>query len=80
MHLVSVGDLGCTTSNCPEGSYGKALADKLKLSNYYGWTSTLNPSDSCLAYYVELSNGLVNVSRRSIDGCSVLCVDDEASF
>ncbi len=67
-------DLGCTYANdCKAGSYGKALKAKLKLSGYYGWTSTLNPSNSCSAYRVYLYAGGVNYGGYRSLGNSALC-------
>ena len=57
-------DLGCPTSgSCPEGSYGKSLASKGLSGN--GWTSTLNPSNSCYAYIVTRITGSVSNSYRN---------------
>ena len=59
IHLVSVGDLGCPKSNassCPDNSYGKSLANQLRI-NDYGWTSTTVSSTPCRAYNVSLDFG-----------------------
>ena len=76
MHLVSLeGDLGCpksTSSYCPDDSYGKALADKLKLlGKFGGWTSTLY-SSKCAAYAV-LNLGKVSGLDLEYGGYFALC-------
>ncbi len=62
MHMVSLSDLGCTTSSCSSNGAWKDLHDA-GWTNYV-WTSDSISSNLCNAYYVDLRNGSVNSRSR----------------
>ncbi len=74
--MVSLEDLGCTTTigtvGCSGSALPKALDDKSMIS--WVWTNTTG-HDSWHAYSVTLGTGYVTSNHRDYNDVYILCID-----